>query len=137
MKVVNFFYQFLLRFRYPLSLPQDVANDLGIHISQYLSFQEFVHQLTHQNYQLTRLKRFMPREQAEAVFRGALKKEKFVRNSLFSYYFNEGWLEFILQFDEQSRLRRIYVQHKQIKSETGIELTLCRQMSTILEKVGS
>ena len=126
MKLINFFYHFMLRLRYPVSLPEDIATDLGINASNFLTFQELVYQLTNQKCRPKRLIRFMPREEAEAVFRSALRKEKFKRNSLFSYYFHEGWLEFILQFDEQSRLRRIYLQHKEIQSETGIELLLNR-----------
>lgn len=66
----------------------------------------------------------MPRNIAEAAFERAQRKEKFGRNSLFSYYFNEGWLEFNLHFDEHSRLRRIYLQHKDVDQEQGIEISL-------------
>jgi hypothetical protein len=70
----------------------------------------------------------MPREEAEAAFQTALRKEKFLHNSLFSYYFNEGWMEFVLQFDEHSRLRRIYIQHKKITQEEGIEIPLSKSI---------
>lgn len=68
----------------------------------------------------------MPREEAEAAFETALRKEKFLHNTLCSYYFNEGWMEFVLQFDEHSRLRRIYIQHKKIEQEEGIEIPLSK-----------
>ena len=67
----------------------------------------------------------MPREEAEAAFQSAQRKERFGRNSLFSYYFQEGWLEFKLYFDEKARLRRIYLQHKDLNSD-NIEIHLNR-----------
>jgi hypothetical protein len=106
------FFRFFLRFRYPVSLPEDVASALGIPLSNSLTFQEFVNCLTQPNCCPTTLTKFMSREKAEEMFHTALRKEHFRHNSLFSYYFNEGWMEFMLQFDEQSRLRRIYIQHK-------------------------
>ncbi len=63
------------------------------------------------------------REEAEDVFRTALRKERFSQNSLFSYHFNGGWMEFMLQFDEQSRLRRIYIQHKDLKCKYELPIT--------------
>lgn len=123
MKVLDLILRFLLRFRYPATLPEDIAADLGFNTSNFITFKEFVEKLTsHRCSQ--RLTRFMPREAAEAVFQSALRKERFRMNSLFSYYFHEGWLEFILQFDAEGRLRRIYLQHKLIRSETGIEIPL-------------
>ena len=66
----------------------------------------------------------MPREKAEKAFISAQRKEHFMRSSLFSYYFSEGWMEFKLEFDSKSLLRRIYIQHKTIEDERGIELHL-------------
>lgn len=119
-------FHFFLRFRYPVSLPEDIATDLGISASNLLTFEEFVCQLTHQQCCPQRLSRFMPREAAEAAFQSAQRKERFGRNSLFSYYFHEGWMEFSLYFDEHSRLRRIYMQHKHVSNEQGIEILLNR-----------
>lgn len=123
--VLNLFYRLFLRFRYPVSLPEDVAKALGVSFSNYISFEDFVKKLTCPSCQPTKLKKFMPREEAEAAFHEALRKERFQHNTLFSYYFNEGWMEFVLQFDEHSRLRRIYIQHKKIVQEEGIEIPLC------------
>lgn len=120
------FHRFFLRFRYPVSLPEDVAQALGINVSNFLTFEEFVNQLISPACRPTRLTKFMPREQAEAAFQSALRKERFQQNSLYSYYFSEGWMEFILLFDDQSRLRRIYLQHKKIAREEGIEIPLNR-----------
>lgn len=124
MKALDHFYRFFLRFRYPVSLPEDVANALGLPLSNFVTFQEFVHQLLNPSSRPTRLTRFMPREQAEAAFKTALRIEKFKQNTLFSYYFSEGWMEFVLLFDEQSRLRRVYLQHKELKQEERVEILL-------------
>ncbi len=124
MKAFDWFFNFFLRVRYPASLPEDIATDLGINTSNFLTFEEFVDQLTSHSCRPKRLTRFMPRDAAEAAFQSALRKERFGRNSLFSYYFHEGWLEFSLYFDEQARLRRIYLQHKRLSSEQGVEIPL-------------
>ncbi len=65
----------------------------------------------------------MPREQAEDMFRLAIRKEKFQQNSLFSYHFKGGWVEFVLQFDEQARLRRLYTRHKDLKQKCEIPIS--------------
>lgn len=124
MKPMNWLFRFFLRFRYPVSLPEDIATDLGINTSNFLTFEEFVFQLSCSGCRPRHLTRFMPREAAEAAFQSAQRKECFGRNSLFSYYFHEGWLEFNLYFDEHSRLRRIYLQHKRLASDKGVEIPL-------------
>lgn len=124
MKAFDCLCRFLLRFRYPVSLPEEIAEALGVPLSNYLTYDEFVNRLACPNCRPTRLKKFMPREKAEEAFQGALRKEHFREKSLYSYYFNEGWIEFILQFDDQSRLRRIYLQHKQIEHDQGLEISL-------------
>ncbi len=124
MKGLNHFSRFFLRFRYPGALPEDIAKALGVQISNFLTFNEFVNVITSPNLHPTRLSRYMPRCRAEEAFSRAQKKECFGRCSLFSYYFSEGWMEFQLQFDAESRLRRIYVQHKQIDHDRGIEIPL-------------
>ncbi|MBA3815325.1 MAG: hypothetical protein H0X29_02165 [Parachlamydiaceae bacterium] len=124
MKIFDWLLHCILRIRYPVSLPEDIATDLGIKASNFLTFDEFVNTLIHPASKPQRLMRFMPREIAEAAFESAQRKEKFYRNSLYSYYFNEGWLEFSLHFDEHSRLRRIYLQHKHLVNDNGIEIPL-------------
>ena len=124
MKVLKPLLHLFIRYRYPVSMPEDVAADLGLNASNSLSFKEFIKYLTDPRHRPTKLTRFMPREQAEEIFRLALRKEKFQQNSVFSYHFKGGWMEFILQFDEQSRLRRLYIRHKDIKHkhEMGISI---------------
>jgi hypothetical protein len=124
MKAFDWLFYVFHRFRYPASLPEEIAGELGVKLSNFLTFEEFVSFLTNPSCQPSRLQRFMDREMAEAVFESAQRKEKFGRSSLFSYYFHEGWLEFNLCFDEQARLRRVYLQHKHIAAEQGVEISL-------------
>lgn len=123
-KPLEYVSRFFLRFKYPVSLPEEVAEALGIELSNQVTFDELVRQLACPACRPTRLKRFMPRDKAEAAFMRAPRREKFSNNTLCSYYFNEGWVEFILRFDEKSRLRRIYLQHKKVKGDQGIEIPL-------------
>lgn len=125
MRAFDLLYRFFLRFRYPVSLPEDIACALGVDLSCYLTFEEFVERLKCPNFRPTRLKKYMSRQQAEEAFTGsALKIDRFGQKSLFSYYFNEGWMEFVLQFDDQMRLRRVYLQHKHIEEDSGLEIPL-------------
>lgn len=132
MKTLDWLYHVILRFRYPVTLPEEIATDLGISIPNFLSFNEFIYQLTNISCKPRRLKRFMPRELAEAALESAQRKERFSRNSLYSYYFHEGWLEFNLHFDEHARLRRIYLHHKHVDDIKGIEIPLHQDFSPCL-----
>lgn len=124
MRNLSIFFRFFLRFRYPVSLPEDIADALGVNFSNYLTFEELFVRLTSPDCCPKRLMRFMPREQAEKAFVTAQRKERFAQNTLFSFYFNEGWLEFSLHFDNDARLRRMYIQHKKIKQHRGVEIPL-------------
>lgn len=112
-----------IRFRYPVSLPEDIASDLGLPIKNTLNFQEFIYCLIDPNQHPSKLTRLMPRQEAEDIFRLAKRKEIFKQNSLFSYYFKRGWVEFNLQFDEQSRLRRLYICHKDLKKKHEMSIS--------------
>ena len=124
MKAINYFLSLWVRFRYPVSLPEDVADALGIEMHNSMRFKELLHELTNMHHPCSRLNKFMSRELAERCFLHALRKERFPQSSLFSFYFNEGWLEFELQFDPESRLRRLYVHHKLLSYPSGYELSL-------------
>lgn len=124
MKTLDCFFRFFIRFRYPVTLPADIAESLGVKLSNFISFDELVNTLIDPACSPTKLTKLMPRKEAENAFMGAQRKESFCRTTLISYYFNEGWLEFNLQFDTESRLRRVYLQHKKIESDKGIELQL-------------
>lgn len=126
----NYLHRILLRLRYPVSMPQDIADDLGLPEKDYKSFEEFVRQLTNPECRPTKLRKFMSRDAAESSFHHALRKERFANNTLFSFYFNnEGWIEFDLLFDDNARLRRLYLQHKQITQDEGIEIPLERDLN--------
>lgn len=124
MKAFDQLCRFFIRFRYPVSLPEDIAEALGISLSNYITFDKFVSLLTCPSCKPTKLQRYMPREKAEQAFKNAHCKEVFNGTSLFSFYFTEGWMEFKLEFDNQSRLRRLYLHHKHIKQEDGTEIKL-------------
>lgn len=124
MKAIKLLYRFILRFRYPVSLPEDIATALGVELSNDLTFNEFVDFLSCPHCSPSRLTKFMKRDLAEAAFKNALRVDRFPRKTLFAYYFEEGWLEFCLSFDDRHRLRRVYVQHRQITSDEGIEILL-------------
>lgn len=127
MGLLDHIHRFFLRFRYPVSLPENIADALGIKVSNFLTFDELIQALSNPSCRPSRLKKFMSREKAEEAFEGALHKERFQNQTLFSYYFSEGWMEFVLLFDEKSQLRRIYLQHKEIPQEEGIEIHLENQ----------
>ncbi len=118
--------RFFCRFRHPISLPEEVASALGIQLSNFMTVNEVLGRLASPQGRPTLLERYMPREDAEALFTSAIRKERFCQHTLFSYCFGGNWMEFVLQFDDDARLRRIYVQHKDIHNEAGLELPLKR-----------
>lgn len=123
LRIFKPFSDLLLRLRYPFSMPEEIASDIGLSITNYCSFDEFIACLTNPSQRPAKISRFMPRENAEDLFQTALKKEQFRHNTLFSYYFKDGWMEFVLQFDEQSRLRRLYILHKDLKQKYEIPIS--------------
>ena len=124
MALLDAFMHLITRFRYPVSLPQDIAYALGIEIANKVRFPQMLSILTNPSCKATTLAKHMSRETAERRFQGALRKEWFGQKTLFSYYFLEGWLEFELQFDSSSCLRRVYIHHKKIPDPHGVELLL-------------
>lgn len=125
MPLLRWLFYPLRRLRYPFSLPEDVGNDLGIEEASKWSVEELVSHLTKSGRPLSRLRKMMSRERAEALFSQALRSERFHSQSLFSYYFKEeGWLAFCLHFDRDSRLRRIYLQKKDLPEPQGVEIAL-------------
>ncbi|MGM0440412.1 MAG: hypothetical protein ACQEP8_04800 [Chlamydiota bacterium] len=118
------------RWLYPVSLPEDIGEALGINIPPSITYQRLMEVLTDPQNCPHRLARYMPRELAEAAFSKALRKESFNHESVFSYYFREGWLEFVLLFDVDSCLRRVYLQHPALQEEDGWEIPLSRRTRT-------
>jgi hypothetical protein len=117
------FYNLFLRWRYPFSLPEDICIPLGIEAQRSVDFAEFMHLLTTPQGCPRYLRRFMPRDKAEALFMNAKKKERFKNESLYSFYFGHTWVEFVLQFDVESRLRRVYMHNKDLKDD-GLEIRI-------------
>lgn len=113
------------RFRYPSSLSENIARDVGLFLPNSLNFTQFLSALAAPPHPPTKLRKFMKRLQAESAFETAFKKEKFKECSLFSYYFNErGWVVFALHFDENDFLRRVYLQCPGGTSVEGWDLLL-------------
>lgn len=127
MKWLRGFGLLFMRLQYPVSLPGDVAEALGISMSNYTSCNAFLRCLKNQTCSPTRLMKYMPRAKAEAAFSSATRRECFRHTSLFSFYFKRGWLEFVLHFDEENRLRRLYMQHRDLCGEDPIEIPLATQ----------
>lgn len=119
------FARFLARFRYPVALPEDVAETLGVNVSNFLTFDELIKKLSTCDSNPHRLAKYMPRREAERAFTNATCVEQFGRKTLISYYFPEGWIEFLLEFDSEMLLRRLYLRHKDIEAEEGVEVLLC------------
>lgn len=124
MQLLESLTRLLSRFRYPVSLPEDIAHDIGMHLPNSLNFQAFLKLLASPHQRPAKLRKYMSRALAESTFESALKKEMFKSCSLFSYYFNKGWLVFALYFDEDSRLRRVYLQCPACASIDGFDLSL-------------
>lgn len=120
----SYFSHFTLRFRYPVSMPSEVADALGIELSSKNTLEELIRQLLELKCRPQGLMKYMKREAAENRFQNAVKKERFNQKTLFSYYFNQGWVEFMLQFDDESRLRRLYLYHYSAGTPRGIEIPL-------------
>ena len=123
----NFLYPFkrlLTRWRYPVCCPEDIAQALGMRLSNQLTFEELVCKLTSPHCYAKNLYKYMSRISAEAAFKNALRIERFSHTTIVSYYFSEGWMEFTLHFDAEEHLRRVYIQHQCIPDNKGIEIPL-------------
>lgn len=117
------FYRLLSHLRYPISSPHDVLSALGV--SEELQDVDFHHFLKKVVTRVPRrIFRCMGREDVERCFSSAYKKESFHRTTHASYYFMQGWLEFVLEFDESRLLRRLYVHHQLLSSSQSVELEL-------------
>ena len=126
------FLRFVKRLKHPVSQPEDVGKDLGIQILyNELSFEDCLSKLTDFEHTPQNLSRFMDRKQAEHFFKLAIRKESFTCCSLFSYYLYDGWLAFELTYDDQNRLRRLFVQHPALTQnrDKALEIPLKKQLS--------
>lgn len=111
------------RIWYPVALPEDIASCFGLKVSNFLSLEDLLRVLKKSQSYASFLSRYMPRDIAESVFRRATSIESFGEKTIVSYYFRGGWMEYVLQFDKEDRLRRVYLCHRAIESE-GVEIAL-------------
>lgn len=123
MKAMDLLSDFLVRFRYPISLPEDISKALGVPLSNRLPFNEFVNRLAAPALKPTTLSKFMLREKAEEAFCNAPCQERFNESTLITYYFKDGPMQFILKFKDE-KLRRVCLLHKDIPQDEGIEIQL-------------
>lgn len=118
------FGKFISRFRYPVSLPEDVAKAVGVPLSNLASFEQILTRLTATTSYFSRLRRRMSRSDVERLFQAAVRKEHFPGSAIFSFSFPTGWLEFSLQFDRDDRLRRAYVDHRGLEDRVELPLAV-------------
>ena len=116
------FHRLVARFRYPVSLPEDITTDLGCSLPKISNFFAFIESLS--NLCPKKLYKFMSKREAESSFCCALKKETFQSTTFFSYFFNQGWIVIALHFDEKERLRRVYVQCPADHVKEGFDISL-------------
>lgn len=110
MYLLEAFTRLLARFHYPVSLPEDIAKDLGVHLANSLSFDEFLLFLSSPHMRPAKLRKYISRRRAEGAFQSYSRREVFPSCTLYSYYFNRGWVVIALHFDEEEKLRRVYFQ---------------------------
>lgn len=103
------FIRLISRLKHPVSLPEEVAFDLGIVLSNRLNYQQLTDLFRQEKLIPSKLHRFMSRQLAEQSFVHAVKIERFCRESHFSYCFDGNWIDFTLHFDQNDQLRRLYV----------------------------
>jgi len=103
------------RIWYPVALPEDIAHCFNLKVSNLLSQEELVRVLRKSQSYTAFLSRYMPRDIAESVFRRATSIESFGDKTIISYYFIGGWMEYVLQFDAEDRLRRVYLAHRALE----------------------
>lgn len=123
----NIFSHYTRRLRYPVSLPSEVADALGIEFPPEYSLEELINLLLEARARPKALIKYMKRENAENCFLNAVKRERFNQKTVISYYFSQGWVEFMLQFDNEARLRRLYLYHYSARTPQGVEIPLIFQ----------
>jgi hypothetical protein len=105
------------RIWYPVALPEDIASCFGLKVSNLLPMEDLVRVLLKSQSYTSFLSRYMPRDVAESVFRRATSIESFGDKTIISYYFIGGWMEYVLHFDKEDRLRRVYLCHRALERE--------------------
>lgn len=125
MKFLDSCLRLFCRFKYPISLPEDVATALGVSVSNFVPFDLLIKTVSANSTRPKSLKKYMPRREAEQAFKAALKVERHRDRSIYSYYSNNNWVEFSLVFDQDGRLRHLFMKHNDSAFfEKGIEIPL-------------
>lgn len=122
--MLRFFSFVMMRFRFPFSRPDEVAEALGVDLPRCGTIEGFITHLLQKGTYPRNLMKNMNRKEAESFFNTALKKEHFKQKTLISYLFSQGWLELMLLFDDNGKLRRMYIYHKATRSSQGVEIPL-------------
>ena len=117
-------YRAVAHLKHPISLPEDIGYALSFPVSNFVSTSELLTILKSDGFMPHNLSRFMQREKAELYFHKAITKDYFMDRSIFSYSFHNNFVEFVLEFDADSRLRRLYLRHDSILMQKGKELPL-------------
>lgn len=109
------------RLRYPFSMPEDIGEDLGLDITNQLNFESFLQLLCSSSCLPQNLQKYMERDHVEKHFSHAFRTDRFSDKTLVCYYFKQGWIEFELKYDDENRLRRIWL-HAPKAEECEIKL---------------
>lgn len=117
------------RFRYPVSLPEEIACDLGLMIPNTIQCKDLIRFLSSPNLPPIKLKKYMPRFRAESHFRSPVKSESFPNRTLFSYYLGKGWVVVSLYYDDQALLRRVSLQFPKNLEDISLDLPLLEDSS--------
>jgi hypothetical protein len=116
-------------------LPDELLKTLGLDLKGNSSIEDLLEKLNHSKSLHIKLKKFMTKREVENAFISAEKKEHFSRHSLYSYYFSKGWVGFFVSFDQDLKLRRVYLQYKSLRYQDTIELYLDNHSLSLNEAI--
>jgi len=115
---------FFVRLRYPYSLPEELASDLGLPLCNSMPFARIETKICKRRWCPSTLYKFMSRDEALSTLSRAYRVDHFGCKEIVSYYFREGWIEFELHFDPEGRLRRLQLHAPKQLSLEPIEIPL-------------
>jgi len=121
--MIEAIYRFLVRFRHPYSLPEELGIAVGHALPNHLCFEELLGLLQGEDFIPSTLYHNMPRREALKAFQTALKKEFFGNRASLSFQFSCGWIQFDLDF-ESEKLRRVFLHHPKLPLSDKHEIRL-------------
>ncbi len=124
MKFLDSCLRLFCQFKYPLSLPDEVALAIGMRQANFIPFDLLCKTITPPRDAPKALKKYMNRKEAEKVFKSALSRKFEPLQSHFSYTVDGTTVNFTLHFDQNERLRRLVVQREEIYFAKGIDIPL-------------